>query len=149
MLRSRHQMVESSGKMRNAPREKKPALTRVETRQLSGLALRVPARTQMTILRVRLGSKTRGGTAAPWSPDARCKQLCQRLGWGPSVRGLSPPSSSGFTNNQSEHHRAAQPSQQHAGRLGWQRRRTFALFLHCKNVLLLQKVISSHFLALS
>lgn len=95
-------------------------------------------RMQMAILCVRLAvcleSKTRGGTAAPWSPDARCKQLCKRLGW---VRlcgdyRLPPPLASPIISQSI----TARLSQQHAGCLDWQQRRTFALFLHCKNVLL-------------
>lgn len=98
---------------------------------------RVPARMQITIpcvlLAVCLERKTRAETAAPWRPDARCKQLCPRLG---GVRlcadyRLPPPLASPIISESI----TARLSQQHTGRVDWQQGRTFALFLHCKNVL--------------
>lgn len=132
MRRSRHQMVGSSGEMRNAPRERKTAMTKVKTRKLWS-----SPRMQITIpcvpVAICLERKTRAETAAPWRPDARCKQLWPRLGW---VRlcadyRLPPPPASPIISESI----TARLSQQHTGRLDWQQGRTFALFLHCKNAL--------------
>lgn len=144
MLRSRHPNVQSSGKKRNAPREWKS----VETRQLSRCVWGSPSRVRMTILvcvllAMCLESKTRVETAAPWCPDARCKQLWQRLRW---VRlcadyRLPPPPASPIISQSI----TTRLSQQHTARLDWQHRHTFALFLHCKNVPKSSKVISGSF----
>ncbi|KAJ4925017.1 hypothetical protein JOQ06_003964, partial [Pogonophryne albipinna] len=83
MLRSRHQMVESSGLRCATLMERNPRLPGEET----------PRRDSGSIVSSRLLH-----TAL-----AAARMV-------PSARGLSPHSSPGFTNNQAEHQHPAQPT---------------------------------------
>ncbi|KAK9525825.1 hypothetical protein VZT92_016503 [Zoarces viviparus] len=133
MLRSRHQMVESSAEISNAPGEKKSP--EKDSTLRSSLHVPRPSGLQTSSLRVlqaiRPESKTRGETAAPWCPDARCKQLWQRLGW---VRlradyRLPPPLASPIISRSI----TTRLSQQHSGCLETHVRSGF--FLHCRKML--------------
>lgn len=128
LMRSRHQLVESSGKDAQRPegKENRDDKSGGEKKKKKGRltlwsSLNVPTCTRVMILCVLQAicpeSKTRGETAAPWRPDARRKQLCQqRRGWLRACADyrLPPP---GFANNEAEHHRAAQPTTCRAPRL--------------------------------
>lgn len=140
LMRSRHQLVESSGKDAQRPEGKKTVTTKVEGRKKKKgrltlwSSLNVPTCMRVMILCVLQAicpeSKTRGETAAPWRPDARRKQLCQqRRGWLRACADyrLPPPASPIMRQSIT-----ARLSQQHAARLDWQQTNRFAPCLHCK-----------------
>lgn len=151
LMRSRHQLVESSGKDAQRPegkenRDDKSGGEKKKGRLTLWSSLNVPTCMRVMILCVLQAicpeSKTRGETAAPWRPDARRKQLCQqRRGWLRACADyrLPPPASPIMRQSIT-----ARLSQQHAARLDWQQTNRFAPCLHCKkrkkeNAPLLQK----------
>ncbi|KAK5848981.1 hypothetical protein PBY51_008657 [Eleginops maclovinus] len=121
MLRSRHQMVESSG-------SSCATLIRTirENEKKSPVFLRVPLSyagdysvCPSSHLPEEETPRRDSGSMVPSHPLHAALAAARMV---PSARGLSAPSSSGFTNNQAEHQHPAQPKT----------RCSPALCLHCK-----------------